>query len=97
METTKGKAVVYPEPWPKILAVPFDVTKEDVESLQAEGVVVVRSTNPQLVRVIGGTTDVDAGTLAMAALEALNAPNSTSERTVFVNELVRRLKAKEAK
>lgn len=36
-------------------------------------------------------------TLLMAALEAIDGQNSTSERTVFVRELLRRLKEKEVK
>lgn len=85
------------QPWPRIIAVPMDVSREDIDSLQAEGVIAVRTKAPESVRVIGGQPgDVDANTLLMSALEALAGDSSTAERTVFVRELLLRLKEKEA-
>lgn len=74
------------------------LSRADRRTLLAAGILAVEADDPTaVVQVVPGVPLVQADDLFMSALWGLANENGTQERTRFVAELQRRLKAREAK
>lgn len=89
-----------PEPQqPKpIVTLPVDIDTATIVMVREAGYLPILTEHPDKVRVIHASCDIVAGDMLMSAMMALSQVSSSScGRDMFVQELWRRIKAKEGK
>lgn len=80
-----------------ILVVPKNtITPAQKGLITKKGFILIECDEPEKVRIITPEVNVDANDYFMSTLKALTCGNPTYKQEHFVNELYKRLKAKEA-
>lgn len=80
----------------QVIVVPHTIGEESLAELREAGFIPIRTANPDGVKIVMPSSEVISSDLLMAAMHGLcSSATSSAERSLFTNELHRRLKFRE--
>jgi len=80
-----------------ILILPLDIEGATIQELRDAGYLPILTDKPEAVRLPAVDLAMPSGDVILSAFKAISGPTSSAERKVFIDELLRRLLANEAK